>query len=69
MIYYASRPEEEKEQGLSRLAPTPPPDDKGLTVQLWDRHLIPPWRSDLAGRGKAANTHQDAKLVGRAAYR
>jgi hypothetical protein len=63
MNYYASRPEEEKEQGLMRLAPTPPPDDKGLTVQLWDRHLIASWRNDLAGRGKARNTEQDAKLV------
>ncbi|MGZ4873465.1 MAG: hypothetical protein ACXVK3_17215, partial [Candidatus Angelobacter sp.] len=58
--YYASRPEEEKEQGLARLAPTPPPDDTGLIVQLWDRHLIKSWRNDLVGRGKP---EQDAKLV------
>lgn len=60
MTYYASRPEQEKEQGLTRLAPTPPPDDTGLIVQLWDRHLLKSWRDDLAARGKPA---QDAKLV------
>src|SRR5437867_7465871 len=42
--HYAGRPDEEKEQGLMRLAPTPPADDQGLVVHLWDRHLLPLWR-------------------------
>ena len=63
MGYYASRPEDEKEQGLTRLAPTPPPDDKGLTVQLWDRYLIASWRTKLAGRGQVRNKEEDAKIV------
>jgi hypothetical protein len=60
MNYYANRPEEEKEQGISRLAPTPPPDDKGLTVELWDRHLNKSWRDNSSRRGKP---EQDAELV------
>lgn len=63
MNHFASRPEEEKEHGLARLAPTPPPDDKGLTAQLWDRHLIRDWRTKLAGRAEPRDPAEEAKLV------
>lgn len=63
MNYFGSRPEEEKEQGLSRLAPTPPPADEGLTVQLWDRHLIRDWRTKLAGRAEPRDAVAEAKVV------
>ncbi len=63
MNYYAARPKEEKEQGLMRLAPTPPPDDKeSLVVQLWDRHLLPLWRNRKTAP-QPRNVEQDAKLV------
>jgi hypothetical protein len=39
MNIYTGRPEEEKEQGLMRLAPTPPPNDQGVVARLWDDHF------------------------------
>lgn len=64
MNHYDSRPEPEKEQGLMRLAPTPPKDDKeSLTVQLWDRHLLPIWRK-REHTPKLRNPKGDAELVG-----
>jgi hypothetical protein len=63
MNYYAARPEEEKEQGLMRLAPTPPPDDKeSLVVQLWDRHLLPLWRN-REPVSLPRKPEQDSKLI------
>jgi hypothetical protein len=62
MTYYASRPEHEKEQGLTRLAPTPPVHDKdSLIVQLWDRHLLPVWRR--RGAATAGPVRQETELV------
>jgi hypothetical protein len=63
MSLYSTHSEEEKEQGLMRLAPTPPPEDNGLIVQLWDRHLIKSWRKDLAGRGRARATEEEDKKI------
>jgi len=63
MNYYAARSDEEKEQGLMRMAPTPPQEDKeSLTVQLWDRHLAPIWRKRDVPR-KTTSPKQDAELV------
>jgi hypothetical protein len=60
MNYYAARPEAETEQGLMRLAPSPPRDDKeSLIVQLWDRHL-PGWRN-RARAPRPRNAEHDAE--------
>ena len=62
MNYYATRPEAEKEQGLMRLAPSPPRDDKeSLVVQLWDRHL-PGWRNH-ATAPRPRNAEHHAEMV------
>jgi hypothetical protein len=62
MNYYAARPEAEREQGLMRLAPSPPRDDKeSLTVQLWDRHL-PSWRN-RATAPRPRKAEDDAEMV------
>jgi hypothetical protein len=63
MTHLSRRSEEEKEQGLYRLAPTPPTDDKGLTAQLWDRHLIKSWRTDIPAAVKRENPEEDKKIV------
>ena len=63
MNTYAGRPEEEKEQGLMRLAPTPPSNDhEGVVVQLWDRHFGS-WRQRATGAPKPRNPKEDAELV------
>ena len=64
MTHYADRPQEEKEQGLTRLAPTPPPDDKGnVVVQLWDRHFSASWRNRTRARSETRDAEAEAKLV------
>lgn len=45
MTKYSARPEDEKEMGLMKLAPTPPDDSDGLVARLWDRHFTPKWRN------------------------
>jgi hypothetical protein len=60
---YAGRPEEEKELGLMRLAPTPPAEDEGLVVQLWDRHLLPLWRKRATAGPQPRDPEQDAELA------
>jgi hypothetical protein len=60
---YAARPEEEKEHGLMRLAPTPPVDDEGLIVQLWDRYLLPSWRDQATAAPQPRDPEHDAGLV------
>jgi len=63
MSLYSARSEEEKEQGLMRLAPTPLADDHGLIAQLWDRHLLPAWRQRAAASPQPRDPEQDAQLV------
>jgi len=62
MNYYAGRPEEEKEQGLMRLAPTPPSDDDGVVAQLWDRHFGS-WRRRSTKAPESRNPKEDAELI------
>jgi hypothetical protein len=62
MNVYTDRPEEEKEQGLMRLAPTPPPDDQGLVAQLWDSHFGS-WRQRVTEAPQPRNSKEDAELV------
>jgi hypothetical protein len=63
MAIYAERPEQEKEQGLIRLAPTPPKDDReSLVVQLWDRHLHDSWRTSSV-RAPSRNAQEDSELI------
>jgi len=63
MNYFSGRPDEEKERGLMRLAPTPPLDDHGLIVQLWDRHLLPLWRDHASRDAQPRNPERDAELL------
>jgi hypothetical protein len=44
-LYYSLFPEEQKEQGIHVLAPTPPQHIPTLVSNLWDRHLRP-WRNN-----------------------
>jgi hypothetical protein len=61
MSKYADRPDEEKEQGLMKLAPTPPGDDTGgLVAQLWDHHFGVQWRDRTMS---SKNGPQDKELV------
>jgi hypothetical protein len=62
MNVYTGRPEEEKEQGLMRLAPTPPPDDQGVVAQLWDSHFGS-WRQLATEAPQPRNPKEDAELV------
>jgi hypothetical protein len=62
MNVYTGRPEEEKEQGLMRLAPTPPPDDQGVVAQLWDSHFGS-WRQRKTEAPQPHNPKEDAELV------
>jgi hypothetical protein len=62
MNVYAGRPEDEKEQGLIRLAPTPPPDDGGVVAQLWDRYYGS-WRRRATEVPQPRNPKEDAELV------
>lgn len=63
MEHYSSLPDEVKEQGLMRFAPTPPLDvDGSLVVALWDRHLDSLWRSHTEPP-VARDTEEDAKLI------
>ncbi len=62
MNHFAARPEEEKEQGLMRFAPTPPADDHGLVAQLWDRHLSG-WRDRASAGEQPVDPEKDAKIV------
>jgi hypothetical protein len=60
---YAARPDEEKEQGLMRLAPTPPQNDaESLTAQLWDRHFGTGWRRGDT-QPKNRNREEDNELM------
>lgn len=61
--HYAALPDEEKERGLMRLAPTPPQDDaESLTAQLWDRHFGTEWRQRDA-EPKTRDREEDKKLM------
>ncbi|HWW15927.1 MAG TPA: hypothetical protein VN310_14800 [Candidatus Dormibacteraeota bacterium] len=62
MNIYTGRPEEEKEQGLMRLAPTPPPDDHGVVAQLWDSHFGL-WRQRATEAPQPRNPKEDAELL------
>jgi hypothetical protein len=43
--YYSGRPEEEREQGLFRLAAYPPEDDSFLTTRIWKQFGMPTKRA------------------------
>jgi len=61
--HYSKFPQEQKEQGLMRFAPTPPLDDEGsLVAELWDRHLDPAWRS-RSGPSPPRDELEDAKIL------
>lgn len=62
MNVYKGRPEEEKEQGLIRLAPTPPPNDQGVVARLWDSHFGS-WRQRATEAPPPRNPKEDAELV------
>ena len=59
---YACQPDEEKEQGLMRLAPTPPAHDRGVVAQLWDSYFGS-WRQRATETPQPRNPKEDAKLV------
>lgn len=61
---YAGRPDEEKERGLMRLAPTPPPDDQGVVAGLWDSHFGS-WRRRATEVPELRSQREDAELVAR----
>lgn len=46
--YYSALPEEQREQGLFRLAAYPPDDDKFLTTQIWKKLKMPSVRPQPA---------------------
>lgn len=61
--YYSRLPNDQKEQGLMRLAATPPLDvEASLVVQLWDRHMNPLWRS-RSGPSPPRDESEDAKIL------
>ena len=61
--YYSRLPDEQKEQGLYKMAPVPPTDLEGsLVVHLWDQHLMSVWRS-RSGAAPPLDEARDAEIL------
>jgi hypothetical protein len=63
--YYSGRPEEEREQGLFRLAAYPPEDDSFLTTRIWKGFKLrtkraPEEEMELPGLGEKLMASIDA---------